>query len=140
MTRLLKYFKHLQKKDSVDTSTLPDPDGPLNRDVPSSSIGITNTHMHQMQQKVSSERRSRGPLHYYSKIYPGIAWLCILKLYLLGVISSYLLGIQLAYSFANILPTNRTRSVCSPIFVRQLTQITPFTDVLTLQYFPKHGM
>ena len=79
-------------------------------------------------------------LHYYSKIFPGIAWICILKLYSLGVVGSYLLGIQLAYSFANILPANRTRSVRLPIFIHQLTQITLFTDVLTLQYFPKHGI
>ena len=57
MAGLLKYFKLAQKKDN----TLPDPDGPLSRDIPSSSIGITNTRMRQVQQEASSERRSRGP-------------------------------------------------------------------------------
>ena len=57
MAGLLKYFKRAHKKDS----TLPDPDGPLSRDIPSSSIGITNTRVRQVQQEASSERRSRGP-------------------------------------------------------------------------------
>ena len=57
MAGLLKYFKRAQEKDS----TLPDPDGSLSRDIPSSSIGITNTHMRQVQQEASSERRPWGP-------------------------------------------------------------------------------
>ena len=47
----------MQKKDA---GTLPDPDGQLSRDIPSSSIGIANTHVHQVQQKTSSDRL-RGP-------------------------------------------------------------------------------
>ena len=43
----------MQKKDA---GTLPDPDGPLSRDIPSSSIGIANTHVCQVQQKASSDR------------------------------------------------------------------------------------
>ena len=61
MAGLIKYFKHTQEKDKLDTGTLPD--GPLSRDdIPSSSIniGITNTRVCQVQQKASSERRSRG--------------------------------------------------------------------------------
>ena len=57
MAGFLKYFKRAQEKDS----TLPDPDGPLGRGIPSSSIGITNAHVRQVQQEASSERRSRGP-------------------------------------------------------------------------------
>ena len=60
MAGLLKYFKcrcDMQKKDA---GTLPDPDGPLSRDIPSSSIGIANTHVRQVQQKASSDRL-RGP-------------------------------------------------------------------------------
>ena len=37
MAGLLKYFKCTQKNYMLDTSTLPDPDGPLGRDIPSSS-------------------------------------------------------------------------------------------------------
>ena len=93
MAGLLKYFKRTQKKDS----TLPDPDGPLSRDIPFSSIRITNTRVRQVQQEASSERRSRGPyillttaqkfsvgtkaaengvtatLRYYSKTFPDLA-------------------------------------------------------------------
>ena len=36
MEGLLIYFKHTQKKDKLDTGTLPDPDGQLSRDIPSS--------------------------------------------------------------------------------------------------------
>ena len=43
---LLNYFKCTQKKDRLDTNALPDPDGPLSRDISCSSIGITNTHVH----------------------------------------------------------------------------------------------
>ena len=39
MAGLIKCFKHIQKKDKLDTSTLPDTDGPLSRDISSSSIG-----------------------------------------------------------------------------------------------------
>ena len=89
---LLKYFNHTQKKDG----TLPDPDSPLSRDIPSSSVWINNTHLCQVQQEASN-KRSGGPyslltlaqkfsigkrtaengvtatLHYYSKILPDIA-------------------------------------------------------------------
>ena len=58
MAGLLKYFKHTQKKDKLDTGTLPDPDGPLSRDIPSSSFGITNTRV---RQEASSKRRSQEP-------------------------------------------------------------------------------
>ena len=57
MAELLKYFNRAQHKDSI----LPDPDGPLSRDIPSPSIGITNTRVRQVQQEASSERRLRGP-------------------------------------------------------------------------------
>ena len=52
MVRLLKYFKcccNTQKKEKFDT--LPDPHGLLGKDIPSSSIGITNTRVHQVQQE-----------------------------------------------------------------------------------------
>ena len=61
MAGLLKYFTRTQKKDKLDTSTLPDPGGPSSRDIPFSSIGVTNTHMHQVLQEASSERRSQEP-------------------------------------------------------------------------------
>ena len=60
MAGSLKYFKWAQKKDKLDAVTLPDPDGPLSRDIPFSSIGITNTHNHQVQQEGSS-KRLQGP-------------------------------------------------------------------------------
>ena len=44
MAELLKYFKHTQKKNKLDTDTLPDSGGPLSRDIPSYSIEVTNTH------------------------------------------------------------------------------------------------
>ena len=51
--------------DKLDTVTLTDSAGPLSRDVPSSSIAITNTHVYQVQQESSSKKRlggsSRGP-------------------------------------------------------------------------------
>ena len=70
MAGLLKYFKRrcdTQKKEKLDT--LPDPHGPLSKYIPSSSVGITNIRMHQLQQEreqeasreASSEKRSRGP-------------------------------------------------------------------------------
>ena len=37
-----KLFQVRTEKDKLDTSTLPDPDGPLSRDISCSSIGITN--------------------------------------------------------------------------------------------------
>ena len=49
------------------------------------------------------------------------------------------LDIQLAYSFANILPANATRLVQMPIFIYQLIQISPFTNFLALQYFTMHS-
>ena len=58
MAGLLKYFKHTQKKDMLDTNTLPHPDGLLSRDIPSSYFGITNTHVCQVQQEASSKRES----------------------------------------------------------------------------------
>ena len=53
MAGLLKYFKrevkrHYDKTDGLDTGTLPDPDGPLSRDIPSSTIGMTNTCVRQI--------------------------------------------------------------------------------------------
>ena len=50
MAGLLKYFKRFdtQKKEKLDT--LPDPDGPLSKDIPSSSIGTTNSCVRQVQQ------------------------------------------------------------------------------------------
>ena len=45
MAGLLKYFKHTQKKYKLDTSTFPDPGGPLSRDILHSSVGITNTQL-----------------------------------------------------------------------------------------------
>ena len=61
IARLLKYFKRCdtQKKEKLDT--LADPDGSLSKDIRSSSIGTTNTCMHQVQQEASSETRSQGP-------------------------------------------------------------------------------
>ena len=98
MAGLLKYFKcRCDKGDKLNTGILPDPEGPLSRDIPSSSIGITDTRMCQVQQEASSERTSRGPyisltperkfsvgkraaengvtatLHYYSKSFPNVA-------------------------------------------------------------------
>ena len=69
MAGLLKYFKHrcsTQKKEKLDT--LPDPHGPLSKDISSSSIKITNTRVRQVQQEqeqeasreASSKKRSRG--------------------------------------------------------------------------------
>ena len=60
MAGLLKYFKRCYDMQKKDAGTLPDPDGSLCRDIPSSSIGIANTHVHQVQQK-SSSNRLRGP-------------------------------------------------------------------------------
>ena len=56
MAELLRYFKHTQKKDNLDTGTLPDPDGLLSRDILCSSIGITNIHVYKVQQEASSDR------------------------------------------------------------------------------------
>ena len=56
MAGLLKYFKRrcdTQKKEKLDT--LPDPHGPLSKDIPSSSIGITNIRVHQVQQEEEQE-------------------------------------------------------------------------------------
>ena len=80
MAGLLKYFKHTRKKDS----TLPDPDGPLSRDIPSSSIGITNTRVRHVQREASSERRSREP---YISLIP--AQIHAPTFYSLGVVGSY---------------------------------------------------
>ena len=60
MAGLLKYFKRRCDMQKKDAGTLPDPDGPLSKDIPSSSIGIANTHVLQVQQKASSDRL-RGP-------------------------------------------------------------------------------
>ena len=57
---LLKYFKCRCDMQKKDVGTLSDPDGPLSRNIPSPSIGIANTHVHQVQQKASSDRL-RGP-------------------------------------------------------------------------------
>ena len=43
MAGLLKYFKRRCDMQKKDAGTLPDPDGLLSRDIPSSSIGIANT-------------------------------------------------------------------------------------------------
>ena len=51
MAGLLKYFKRRCDMQKKDAGTLPDPDGPLSRDIPSSSIGIANSHVRQVQQK-----------------------------------------------------------------------------------------
>ena len=56
MAGLLKYFNHRCDMQKKDAGILPDPDGPLGKDIPSSSIGITNTHVRQVQQKASSDR------------------------------------------------------------------------------------
>ena len=48
---LLKYFKRRCDMQKKDAGTLPDPDGPLSRDIPSSSIGIANTHVHKCNRK-----------------------------------------------------------------------------------------
>ena len=61
MARLLKDFKCTQMKDKLVTGTLKDSDGQLSRDTLSSSIGITNIQVRQVQQEASSERRSQGP-------------------------------------------------------------------------------
>ena len=57
---LLKYFKRRCDMQKKDVGTLSDPDGPLSRNIPSSSIGIANTHVRKVQQKASSDRL-RGP-------------------------------------------------------------------------------
>ena len=83
-------------------------------------------------------------------------------LFVIGIVDSYMLiGLQLpavAYSFArafaNILSPNGTRLVHSPtfylpiysdklirqFFIRQLIQISPFANVLILQYFTTYGI
>ena len=61
MAGLLKYFHHTQGKDKLDTGTLPDPDGPLSKDVSSSSTEITNTCVRQVQQEALSKRKPPGP-------------------------------------------------------------------------------
>ena len=90
MAGLLKYFNLHRRKTVLFQIQMA-------RDIPSSSIGITNTCVHQVQQEASSERRSRGPyisltpaqkfsvgkraaengvtamLHYYSKTFPDLA-------------------------------------------------------------------
>ena len=70
MAGLLKYFKREVKHrcDKTDGLDTPDPDGPLSRDIPSSTIGIMNTCVRQVQQlrEASSERPSRGPYNYFA--------------------------------------------------------------------------
>ena len=67
MAGLLKYFKRERhcdtpkKEAEIRTYILPDPNGPLSKDVSSSSIEITNAHVQQVQQKVSSKKSARGP-------------------------------------------------------------------------------
>ena len=146
MAELLKYFKCTQKKDKLYTGTLPDPDSPTSSEIPSSSIGITNTHMCQVQQEASSER-SQGPyilltpaqkfsigkraaensitatLCYYPKTYPGIAWLHTPKFYSLGIVGSY--------------PFRHTTGLLiHQYYIYQWNQVSPFANVLTLQYYP----
>ena len=83
--------------DAQKMEKLDDSDGPLSMQISSSSIGITDTCVHQVQQEISSKKRSQGPyilltpahkfsigeraaengvtatLHYYSKTFlvPG---------------------------------------------------------------------
>ena len=67
MAGLLKYFKRerhcdMQKKEAnIRTYILPDQNGPLNKDVSSSSIENTNAHVQQVQRKALSEKSARGP-------------------------------------------------------------------------------
>ena len=87
---------------------------PISRDISCSSIGITNTHVYQVSAagsikwkeilraiyfintntkfsigKRAVENAITTMLCYYSKTFPGMAWLCTPKLYLLGIVSSY---------------------------------------------------
>ena len=57
MPGLLKYFTCTQKKDKLDTSALSDPDGPLSRDIAFCAVGITNTHVYQVDVTGSIKRK-----------------------------------------------------------------------------------
>ena len=150
MAGLLKYFKCTQKKDKLDTRTLPDPDGPLSRDIPSSPSGITNTRIRQVQQEASSKRRSRGPyislapaqkfsngkraaengitttLHYYSKTSPDLA---LKEATVRKFKDNYLLPINGSTSTKDLqeLPCKKHGR---PLLIEELDkQVNPFTAV-----------
>ena len=142
---LLNYFKHTQKKDRLDTNTLLDPDGPLSRDISSSSIRITNPHVCQVSAtgrikwkeilraiyfintstKVFYWKKSSKKccnyctmLCYYSKTFLGMAWLSTTKFYSLGIVSSYLFRHTAGLLIRQyyFLPAYGTRLVHSPMF------------------------
>ena len=57
---MIKYYKHTDEKDKLDTGTLPD--GPLSRDdIPSSSIniGITNTRVPSATESIKRKEITR---------------------------------------------------------------------------------
>ena len=91
-----------QNQDRSDIGTLPDPNVPLGRDIPSSSIEITNTCVSPVHQAKDHERHifckknyigkvaenGAVTLHYYSKAIPGIADYVSCKFYSLGIVGS----------------------------------------------------
>ena len=163
---LLKCFKRTQKKDKLDTITLPDSVGPLSRNIPFSSIVITNQHpcastatgsnkekevtramyfantsMKVFHWKRTVENGVTAMLHYYSKTFPGIAWLRASKFYSIGVISSYSFrhttGLLIHQYFT--CQWNQVSPFTNFLFP-QLIQISPFANVLILQYFPLYSI
>ena len=97
MAGLLKYLKCTQKKDKLNTGTLPDPDGSLSRDILSSSIWdhkyrhapsatgsikqkeitrsiyFASTSTKVFIGKRAAENGMTAMLHYYSKAFPELA-------------------------------------------------------------------
>ena len=72
-----------------------------------------------------------------------MAWLCAPKFYYVAnwaLPVATLLGIQLAYSFANTLPASRIRLVHLPIFYLLIDSNLPISQFFILQCFPMYNI